>query len=122
MNYTRIVSALREKLDFINDQETAEGAARRVLAILASRIDPEQARELAAELPGVDLQALQSRERNSPEEYTDALQKEFLLNLDQARQVVMTVLHEVCCGLPAETCRGIAGTVPAEMADAMRPC
>lgn len=99
MNY----DALLEKaltLDFLRNRETADAAIKAVLGIFFGRLTDDQARRLAARLsPPLSLEKLRSRpsraQHLSPDDYLADIGKQFHIDRQKSRLLVITVLSAV---------------------------
>ncbi|MGK5629929.1 DUF2267 domain-containing protein [Streptomyces sp. URMC 123] len=68
MRYDEFLARVRERGEY-TDQAEAEHVTQAVLAILAQRITPDEAKNLAAQLPGDLGQALEVGDRRNVESY-----------------------------------------------------
>jgi uncharacterized protein (DUF2267 family) len=118
MEYRDLVSAVKEH-QFIKDKATAEAAVKAVLGVLVSRLEEEVAREFAETLPKpLDFDTLRGRQVNvtevSVQQYRDTIAEQFHLELDEAWQLVRTVMHIVRDGLSDEIIEDIQETLPSD--------
>jgi uncharacterized protein (DUF2267 family) len=118
MEYRDLVSAVKE-LQFIKDKSTAEAAVKAVLGVLVSRLEEEVAKDFAETLPKpLDFDTLRGRQVNvtevSVQQYRDTIAEQFHLELDEAWQLVRTVLHIVRDGLSDEIIEDIQETLPSD--------
>ena len=118
MEYRDLVSAVKEH-QFIKDKATAEAAVKAVLGVLVSRLEEEVARDFAETLPKpLDFDTLRGRQVNvtevSVQQYRDTIAEQFHLELDEAWQLVRTVMHIVRDGLSDEIIEDIQETLPSD--------
>jgi uncharacterized protein (DUF2267 family) len=90
-----------------------------VLGVLVSRLEEEVAREFAETLPKpLDFDTLRGRQVNvtevSVQQYRDTIAEQFHLELDEAWQLVRTVMHIVRDGLSDEIIEDIQETLPSD--------
>ena len=118
MEYRKLVDTVRD-LEFIKDKAMAQAAVKAVLGVLVSRLEEEVAREFADTLPeplGFDM--LRGRQVNvtdvSVQQYRDTIAEQFELELDDAWQLVRTILHIVKEGLSDEVIEDIQETLPSD--------
>lgn len=118
MEYRNLVNTVRE-LEFIKDEAMAEAAVKAVLRVLASRLEEDVAYEFAESLPNpLDVDTLRGRQGNvttiSVQQYRDSIAEQFNLELDDAWQLVRTVLHLVKDGLSEEVVEDLQETLPSD--------
>jgi len=118
MEYRDLVNAVKD-LQFIKDKATAEAAVKAVLGVLVSRLEEEVAQDFAETLPKpLDFDMLRGRQVNvtevSVQQYRDTIAEQFELELDEAWQLVRTVLHIVRDGLSDEIIEDIQETLPSD--------
>lgn len=118
MEYRKLVDTVRD-LEFIKDKAMAEAAVKAVLGVLVSRLEEEVAREFAETLPEpLDFDMLRGRQVNvtdvSVQQYRDTIAEQFELELDDAWQLVRTILHIVKEGLSDEVIEDIQETLPSD--------
>ena len=118
MEYRKLVDTVRD-LEFIKDKAMAEAAVKAVLGVLVSRLEEEVAREFAETLPEpLDFNTLRGRQVNvtdvSVQQYRDTIAEQFNLELDDAWQLVRTILHIVKEGLSDEVIEDIQETLPSD--------
>lgn len=98
MDYQEFIQPV-QKLGFIGDPDQADAAAKAVLGILASRLEPDDARRLTEKLPEpLTLDRLRGHQVRTPDlsvdQYVAEIATKFRLNHEQASELVDTVLHE----------------------------
>ena len=109
-------------LGFISDEYTADAAVKATLGILASKMKEEEAKKLTAELPDpLTLEKLRGhQQRVTPttvEQYIEEISDEFLLNHEEARELVDTVLHTAKDAVGGETLSEIEKKLPPDWAE-----
>ena len=111
-------------LGFIPDNFTADAAVKAVLGVLASKMKEEEARKLTSDLPHpLTLEKLRGHQKKitpiTVDQYIDEISDEFLLNREEARELVDTVLHTAKNTVEEETISEIEKKLPPDWADVL---
>jgi uncharacterized protein (DUF2267 family) len=125
MEYNEFIKKV-EDLDFIKTREKADAAVKAVLGILASRLKESQAHELTEKLPApLTYGKLRSHQMGvalaiTVDVYVKDIEAQFHLQEDQARQLIMTVLHITKNALDPDTLADLKTNLPPDWAEAIQ--
>lgn len=124
MEYREFIDRVR-KLEFIDDEQTADSAVKSVLGIFASRMQETQAHDLVSKLPRqLDMETLRGHQ-NSPTnlsvgEYAGVISQQFNLSLDQSRDLINTVWQIARESVGTQRFTELSKNVPGDWAEAIR--
>lgn len=118
VRYKRFLEEI-DYLAFIEDKEAAEAAVKAVVGMLAARLDEPTARHLTEKLPGPlsydkMVAGWQTPPPASRDEAYAQLAEQFGLDVDEAEELVDTVLRTAMEALDRETVREMESRLPEE--------
>jgi uncharacterized protein (DUF2267 family) len=118
MEFRDLMKAVNE-LAFVKDEVMAEAAVKAVLGVLASRLEEEVAKEFVESLPEpFDFETLRGEQVEvtdlSVQQYRNTIADQFNLELDDAWQLVRTVLYMVRDGFSDEVIEDLQDTLPSD--------
>lgn len=124
MEYRDFIDRVK-KLQFIQDEQTADAAVKSVLGILTSRMQETQAYNLTEKLPQqLDLETLRGHQEHptnlSINEYAGVISQQFNLSLDQSRELINTVWQTAKETVGTQRFAQLSKNVPGDWAEAIK--
>lgn len=115
-----------QKMDFIQDRETADAAVKASLGILASRLPEDEARRMTDKLPEpLSYDRLRGFQRRymamvSFDEYIREISAQFHLSYDQAHSLVNHVLHIAKDAMGESTLQDVESKLTSDWIDSLK--